>query len=154
MWDELYRRHHSELLRYCYGACESRETAEDLAQEVFLKAMQNTDLFEDLGPKQQRAWLYRTVKNLIVDRYRSRVRQDRYIQTLESEPQEEPGFGAAEMGLLLQVLPEPDRAMFQLHFVEGYTAAELGELFQLPAGTVRSKLSRGKGLLKKRLLED
>lgn len=68
MWEELYEKHYPELLKYAAAACKSRTEAEDLAQEVFLKALQNADIFQDLGPSQRRAWLYRTLKNSICDR--------------------------------------------------------------------------------------
>ena len=57
MWEELYEKHYPELLKYAAAACKSRTEAEDLAQEVFLKALQNAEIFQDLGPSQRRAWL-------------------------------------------------------------------------------------------------
>ena len=50
MWEELYKRHYPELLGYCLKACQDRALAEDLAQEAFLKALQDPDTFEDLVP--------------------------------------------------------------------------------------------------------
>ena len=70
MWDELYREHYSELLNYCAKVCRDRALAEDLAQEVFLRAMQNAHIFEDLSRSQRRAWLFRTLKNMLMDSYR------------------------------------------------------------------------------------
>lgn len=150
MWEDIYRRHYRELLRYCCRACGSQEAAEDLVQEVFLRALQNADTFVDLGPNQQRAWLYRAVKNLIVDRYRLCVQEEQYLQrNREHEEAEEPGYGSAEAALLLLQLPEQDRVLFRLRYIEGYNASELAEIFHLPTGTIRSKLSRSKALLKR-----
>ena len=56
MWEEIYQKHYPELLRYAAGVCKNQTEAEDAAQEVFLKALQNADTFEDLGPSQKRAW--------------------------------------------------------------------------------------------------
>ena len=53
-----------------------------------------------------------------------------------------------EAELLLLRLPEQDRAMFHLRYMEGYTAVELAQMFDLPSGTVRAKLSRSRKLLK------
>ncbi len=149
MWDELYNQHYLELLRYCLAACEDRQIAEDLAQEVFLKALQHGDLFEDLGPKQRRAWLFRALKNLICDRYRRYVLESRYIQA--NPPDEsslDPGIQELENGMLLQKLDPEDQKLFTLRFMEGYTAAEIGEMLNIPAGTVRSRLSRCRKRLK------
>ena len=75
MWEALYKAHYPELLRYCAAACHDPALAEDLTQEVFLKALQNVDTFEGLGPSQRRAWLYRTARNLFVDAMRRTARE-------------------------------------------------------------------------------
>ena len=154
MWEELYEAHHSELLRWCAAACRDEALAEDLTQETFLRAIQATEDFEDLGPSQRRAWLYRTMKNLLVDRIRRAKLEASYLETYpEDTVQPEPGYGAAENALLLSALSDQDRALFHLRYVEGYTAAELARMFQMPPGTVRARLSRARTLLKKTLSE-
>lgn len=149
MWDELYRQHFPELLRYCTGACRDRELAEDLAQETFLKALQNADTFEDLGPSQRRAWLFRTMKNLLCDRYRRAVLEEQHLlNSREDASYLEPGIQRTENELLLEALPPEDRAVFTLRYMEGYNASEISELLGVPAGTIRAKLSRCRKLLK------
>lgn len=153
VWDALYKKHHMELLRYCTSVCGNMQTAEDLAQEVFLKAMQNADVFEDLGPSQQRAWLFRTMKNLICDGARRAAVEARYVEIYPDDTvAPETGYSQTENALLLAALPEPDRTLFRMRYVDGYTAAELAEIFGLQPGTVRSKLSRSRAIL--RLLLD
>lgn len=154
MWDEIYEAHHNELLRWCAAACHDMELAEDLAQETFLKALQSADLFEDLGPSQRRAWLFRTMKNLLVDRCRRAKLEQLYTDTYPQETvEQEPGYGSAECSLLLAQLPPEDRALFHLRYVEGYNASELAQLFHMPPGTVRAKLSRSRLLLKNMLTD-
>lgn len=149
MWDELYKMHYPELLHYCTGVCHNRALAEDLVQEVFLRAMQNTHIFEDLGRAQQRAWLFRTMKNMLMDCYRKAAVETRYTQFyLPEESAPEPGFGQIEAAMLLQKLPQEDRVLFQLRYMEGYNASELSEMFGLPTGTVRAKLSRSRKILR------
>ncbi len=150
MWDEEYRAHYPELLRCALGMCRSREQAEDLAQETFMKALQNADTFEDLGPNQRRAWLFRTMKNLFFDQYRRAALEASYAQVFQADAvAPEPGYGAAEAELVLSRLPDIDRALFHMRYVEGYSAEELGKMFNLSAGTVRSKLSRARAYLRK-----
>lgn len=154
MWDALYKAHYPELLRYCLGVCGHQETAEDLAQEVFLKALQNADTFEDLGPSQRRAWLFRALKNLICDKARRAALEERYRECYPEETvAEEDGFGETENQMVLARLSDQDRALFQMRYIEGYSAQELAELFGLPPGTVRAKLSRCRKQLKT-MLED
>lgn len=152
MWDEIYERYYPELLRYCVHACGNAAEGEDLAQEVFLKALQNADLFQDLGASQKRAWLYRALKNLIYDRYRRTQMENAYLEVLEEDAvYVEPGIEKTENSLLLSRLSEEDRALFHLRYFEDYNASELAEMFGLPTGTIRSRLSRARKLLKEML---
>lgn len=153
MWEELYKAHYAELLHYCIGACRDNGLAEDLTQETFLKALQNGDTFADLGPSQRRAWLYRTVKHLICDHYRRKALQERYSEEPEESTVQEEGYQLAENAQVLAALPVQDRVLFQLRYLEGYDASELAEMFDMPAGTVRAKLSRGRKRLKALLFE-
>lgn len=147
MWEELYQRLYPELAAYSLRAW--GEEAGDLTQEAFLRALQAGDCFLDLSPAQKRAWLYRTVKNLAIDRHRRRVLEEACLPPEEDAAVEEPGYGRVETELLLARLPEPDRTLFRLRYLEGYTARELAELYGLPAGTVRAKLSRAAKALHK-----
>ena len=152
MWEALYEKHQKELARYCYGICHDPEEAQDLVQETFLRALQSGDLFPDLGPQQQRAWLYRTARNLMVDRFRRAALEERTLPNLqEPEDQEEAGYGSVEAQALLERLSPEDRALFTLRYQQGYTAPELAELLNQPSGTIRCRLSRIRSRLQKEL---
>lgn len=128
MWDEIYKKYHPELLRWCLGACRDKELAEDLVQETFLKALQSADTFEDLGPSQCRAWLYRTMKNLLYDRYRRAVLEAEHLQqTDENAVYLDPGIQKTENEMVLQMLAPEDRMLFTLRYLEGYNASEISK---------------------------
>lgn len=150
MWEELYEKLYPELKRYACAACHNPSEAEDVAQEVFLKALQTGDAFLDLGPGQRRAWLYRSLKNLLCDRYRRGQLESAYldVQDLEAAIYTEPGIQEVENRLFLASLSPQDRALFHLRYEEGYTASELADLLDIPAGTIRARLSRMRKLLK------
>lgn len=154
MWDEIYQRHYPELLKYCIAACRDQELAEDLVQETFLKALQNAEVFEDLSSSQRRAWLYRTMKNLLCDRYRRAVLEKEYLQ---QSPEEvtymEPGIQQTENEMVLQKLTPEDRMLFTLRYMEGYNAQEISEMLGIPTGTIRARLSRCRKRLKHMLEE-
>ena len=155
MWEELYETYQKELLRYAARMCGDGGYAQDLVQEVFVKALQNGELFEDMGSGQRRAWLYKTMKNLFYDHYRRAQTEDTYINSLQWEATYwEPGIQKTENALLLARLSPEDRALFHLRYEEGYTAPELAAMFHLPPGTIRSRLSRCRAILKKTLLEE
>lgn len=154
MWDELYERHHRELLRYAKRMCGEEELSQDLVQDTFLKALQSGPVFEELGDSQRRAWLYRAMKRLFFDHYRHRRIENAYLDTLQAETAYwEPGIQETENKLFLAQLSREDQALFHLRYEEGYSAAELAEMFHVPPGTVRARLSRSRALLKKTLLE-
>ena len=152
MWEELYEKHYKELLRYAVAACKNLAEAEDAAQEVFLKALQNPDTFQDLGPSQKRAWLFRSLKNLMCDRYRRGQLENAYLEARQEQAEYwDPGIQETENRLLLAQLTPEDRTLFHLRYEEGYSASELSEMFHIPAGTIRARLSRMRILLKNML---
>lgn len=151
--DELYARHFDELARFCAMLCRDREKGADLAQETFLRALEHAEQLMPLTPEQKRAWLYRTAKNLFMDEARRNLRfLERQQMLYAGEGEEEPGYAGAEAMLLLLKLPPEMQTLFRLRYLEGYSAAELGELFHMPPATVRTKLSRARQLLKKEIL--
>ena len=70
MIEELYHSYQKELTAWCRGMTQNASLADDLVQEAFLRALINSQLLEHLRENQRRAWLYRTVKNLYLDRVR------------------------------------------------------------------------------------
>ena len=153
MWEELYKQHYQELLRKAVCICRNSAQAEDAVQETFLRALQNVSVVEDLGPSQRRAWLFRALKNLLTDGFRRNTLEDQYTQELPPEAaiEQEPGFEDIENELFLSRLPPEEQLVFRLRFLEGYTAEEISVMLNLPAGTVRSRLSRSRKKLQKML---
>lgn len=140
MIEELYTSYHNELVKWCQTMTDSHELAEELVQEAYLRAMLHQDMLEMLQEKQRRAWLYRTVKNLYIDNIRHRSFEDVVEDVPENveEPQE---FTEFEWIKLLESLPDIEGVLFSLRYLQGYNSNQLGRMFNLPSGTVRSKLS-------------
>lgn len=151
MWEELYEDHYKELVAYGVRMSGSKELAEDLVQETFVKALMNTELIEDLSPGKRRAWLYRTFKNLFFDRYRRTILESEYEQNWHPEPLEDQGMQEVENTMVLQSIDPRDRAIFQLRYFDGYSAEEISQLMNIPPGTIRSRLSRCRKYLKRDL---
>ena len=151
MWEELYEDHYQEIVAYGTRMFGSKELAEDLAQETFVKALMNTDTVADLSPSKQRAWLFRTFKNLFVDHYRRAVLENEYAQNWQTAYLEDQGIQKIENAMLLQSIRPQDRMIFQLRYFDGYSAEEISQMMNLSPGTVRSKLSRCRKTLKQNL---
>ena len=150
---DLYERHFEELRRYCLQLCRNGDMALDLVQETFMKALEREETMASYSPEQQRSWLYKAARNLFLDIVRrNTLLQRKQSLLLDEEEGEEDGFSRAETELLLLRLPTEMRTLFRLRYLEGYSAAELGEMFDLPAATVRTRLLRARQLLKKEMI--
>ena len=149
--EALYTNYHTELTRWCAGMTGNRETARELVQEGFVKALQNEELVTSLREEQARAWLYRTVKNLYIDRVRHTARESIVEELPETAGATPAEYAEIEIAQLLQSLPSIDRKIFVLRYMEGFTSAQIGEIYHLPAGTVRAKLSNARSLLRSAL---
>lgn len=81
--EECHRTCCPELTGWCRRMTGDPVLAEDLVQEAFLRSLLHLPLLESLTEKQSRAWFYRTVKNLFLDR----KRHERYKTVAETLPQ-------------------------------------------------------------------
>ena len=151
MWEELYEAHYRELTAYLIHMSASKELAEDLVQETFVRAMINAGTLVELSPSKQRAWLFRTVKNLFFDRCRRAILENEYIESRRPEGTEDRDMQMVDNSMLLQKLIPQDQVIFQLRYFEDYSAQEIAKMMNLPPGTVRSRLSRCRKFLKQNL---
>jgi RNA polymerase sigma-70 factor (ECF subfamily) len=152
MIEELYDSYFEELLKWCTMMTREKEQAEDLVQEGFLRAMDNEEVLSGLSKKQQRSWLYRTIRHLYIDK----IRHSAYETVTETFSEEGSTMEELEVLLykeLLLELPEEERLMFVMRYLEGYNSKELGEFWGLSPGTIRSKLFWARNRLKKALME-
>jgi len=145
--EHIYGAFYRDLLAYCQAMTKSKPSAEDLVQETYLRAMNHWDDVEQLSRSQCRSWLYRTARNLYIDQLRKRSRETPEEDKLALVPFEEDLSRAAVLQLIGR-LPNTERALFSMRYFEGYNARELGELFELPAATVRSRLASARQRLR------
>lgn len=138
----LYETLYTPLVRWCRLMTGDLQTAEELVQEAFLRALLHGEVLAGLAESQQRAWFYHTIKNLYVDR----VRRGKWEMTVDRFPESQAEHEASEAlfmvewGELLTFLPGLERHIFVLRYLHGYTSEQIGKMMHMPAGTVRSKL--------------
>lgn len=159
LFDGLYEAHRHSLHAYLLGRTGDAELALDLLQEAFVRAWRNLDAVTALPEPRQRAWLYATSRNLVIDQYRARATrtaaQDVLVAEIESDGQisesaEQTVERVRELDLVeaaMQRLPDELRTVLVLQVLGEHTSAEIGELLGRPAGTVRYQLSRARKLL-------
>lgn len=139
--ESIYEKFYEPLLRWCIGMAGNTSTGEDLAQETFLRAWQHLDELGDLSAGQQKSWLYKTAKNLYIDRIRKLTREVCAGDEKLEQSVFEQDFTGIAVSELVNRLPLPERELFILRYFQGYNATELGRMCDLPSSTVRSRLS-------------
>ena len=151
----LYDRFQPEILRYLAHRIGDPDTAEDLAQQVFLKAWQAVPRYESRGVP-FKAWLYRMAHNQMVDYFRTR----RPTTDLEGvdPPQESEAEGiviAAETSAVLDAalarLSEDHRQVLVLRFLMEKSAREIGEIMGRKEVTVRGLQMRALQALRREI---
>lgn len=157
MWELLYETFWDRLEHFCCNLCRDEARAEDLTQEVFLRALQNRSLINSFTERQCKAWLFTTARNLYCDQLRRAAKEKQLLSTFfPEEDSAEPDFAldTVEAASLLALLTPEERRLFALRYTAGYNASEIGQLLSLPPGTVRSRLAQIRHRLKTELTED
>lgn len=149
--EEILDRYGPLVWRMAVQGTGSASDGEDVAQEVFVSLIRCDPAFAD--ESHLRAWLIRATANRCKSWGRSAWR--RRTVSLESAPDlsapEPDGGGVLEA---VAALPPKYRWPVYLHYVEGYTAGEIGQLLGCPRNTVLSRLSRARAKLKDALKEE
>lgn len=141
----------------------SREEAEDLSMEAMVRAYEAFDRFDGSNFK---AWMLRIVTNLYINRYRQKQRGPQ-LGSLDDEGMMEPmgledeipdrvlldNMVGAEVERALAQVPEDFRTAVILSDIEGLSYQEIADVTEVPIGTVRSRIARGRSILRRLLSE-
>jgi RNA polymerase sigma-70 factor (ECF subfamily) len=163
-YSELVRRYQDRIYTVISGMVGAREDALDLTQEAFLKG------YMSLGRFRQEAgfytWLYRIAVHLCIDYSRKRKRHqeplslDQYllrdlgVEPEDTSPSRDPERAAINVHLRAAIrtalprLSEPFRTAVILHDVEGMSQEEVARIMNCPRGTAKSRIQRGRYLLR------
>lgn len=123
-----------------------RADAEDVTQEVFVRLLNRAPAFAD-GEHEKR-WLLRVAVNLCRDQLKGFWRK-RAVELEPGLPAQDPeSLGLAEA---IVALPEQYKGPIHLHYCEGYSVAEIGEILRLGQSAVKMRLKRGRDLLRREM---
>ncbi|WP_373166234.1 RNA polymerase sigma factor [Agathobaculum sp. Marseille-P7918] len=145
----LYHRNIDAVYRLCYVYLRNHADAEDAVQSVFLRYLQKRPEFHDMS--HETAWLLLTAKNCCRDQLRTWWRRQRVDLDTLPEPTACTDAETRETLHILLSLPEKYRVPLYLHYIEGYPAKELSPLLGCRESTVRTRLQRGRSLMKRQL---
>ncbi len=152
-FERLYRCHHGRVYSVAMRMTGS-QWAEDLTQEVFIRAWQKLHTFR--GEASFGTWLYRLAVNLILSRRETLRRRDQRKVTGQGifermvARSASPGT-ALDLDEAIQRLPDGARQVFVLFDVEGYPHSEIAEMMGISTGTSKSQLHRARVMLRETL---
>jgi RNA polymerase sigma-70 factor (ECF subfamily) len=156
-WEEIVRNYSRRIYNLAFRFTSRADAAEDLTQEVFIRVYRSLEQYD---PKQGdlQNWLMRLARNLIIDDYRRRQRapQDAHAEDIEDHSYHLRSAGGSaqrelerqEIGKQVQAAIDrlsPDlRTCVILRDIEELSYQEIVDLLQIPEGTVKSRINRGR----------
>ena len=159
-WDEIVRTHSARVYRLAYRLTGNRPDAEDLTQEVFVRVFRSLASYQ---PGTFEGWLHRITTNLFLDhaRRKQRIRFDALPDDVGDKlpgllPSPAVGFDDqsfdADIEAALAELQPDFRVAVVLCDVEGLSYEEIAAVLDVKIGTVRSRIHRGRSMLRKALV--
>ena len=153
-FERLYRAHVDRVYALCVRMVSDRGLAEELTQDVFVRAWEKLALFR--GESSFGTWIHRLTVNLVLNRRDSDGRRDRRlvddadaVEALPSRPLA-PG-DRMDLDKAIAGLPPGARRVFVLHDVEGYRHEEIADLLGITSGGSKAQLHRARLLLREAL---
>jgi len=174
-FEETAMEHIDSLYNMALRLVFNKEEAEDLVQETYLKAYRFFDSFQK--GTNIKAWLYKILKNTFINKYRKEIATPGEIlyedleainsglaykqetnstelaDTLESKYADFSGLLEDDVKQALDSLPAEYREAILLSDVEELSYQDIAEIANVPIGTIKSRLNRGRKLLQKKLFE-
>jgi RNA polymerase sigma-70 factor (ECF subfamily) len=160
----LYEEYYDRIAHYVYVRIGDKSEAEDIASEVFLKALESLRTYEERGLPMQ-AWLFKIAHNMVVDHLRKATKYKKIpIETVEindeSDPQKtaETNIEMEKVAIAMQQLTDEQKEVIQLRFFGGLNSREVSVLLNKSDGAVRemqrAALEKLRGLLSESKLGD
>ncbi len=143
-----YEKYSDMLFRIALLEIRNHEDAMDAVQDVFLKYMQKSILFS--SDEHEKAWFIRSTINRCRDIYRKNaVRNHEDIADIEhTVAAEEVSDETKEVLQAVEQLPEKNRTVIVLHYLEGMSVEATAKTLKLSLSAVKMRLSRGREMLK------
>lgn len=152
----LINEYQTNMFVTAFNICKNVEDAKDVVQDTFIAYHTSNHQFND--EQHIRAWLFRVTVNKAKDVSKSfwhrKINKDKmslenYIQTLPFETKEDSALFEAVLNL-----PEKYRIVIHLFYYEDWSIREISQILHISESNVKTRLSRGRKLLKKVLKED
>ncbi|MBS3915867.1 MAG: RNA polymerase sigma factor [Bacteroidetes bacterium] len=153
--EQLYRKYYGRMMGTCMRYLGNEDEAREVLNTGFLKVFQNLHSF--LGESNLEGWIYRIIRNAIIDKIRSRVkfREESLTEVLEDTVgvnanalQE---LYAKDLLKMLHDLPDTTRLVFNMYAIEGFKHEEIAKVLSISSGTSKWHVSEARRILKQKL---
>ena len=155
-FERLYRQHVNRVFSLCARMVTDRSRAEELTQDVFVRAWEKLHLFR--GESAFGTWHHRMTVNVVLNarksegRSRSRFEDDEEGDGVDALPSRPLAPGdRMDLEAAIAKLPPGARRVFTLHDVEGYKHEEIAEMLGVTSGATKAQLHRARLLLRRAL---
>jgi RNA polymerase sigma-70 factor, ECF subfamily len=155
---DIYQRIEDEiprLRRYARALTRDRSAADDLVQDCLARALGKIHLWQQ--GTDLRAWLFTILHNQYVNHVRRAVREGFTVELSDTEtmltspPTQDRSLELRDLERAIATLPEEQRAVLLLVGLEGMRYEDVAAVLDVPVGTIRSRLSRGREMLRRLL---
>lgn len=158
--DELLRRHYDRVHAVCRRIAGTTRDADDAAQEAMIRVIRNIDKFD--GRSAFGTWVYRIATNTALDELRRRKRRPQLHVVGDDDMEHEPADEMSHRHIddvadritiddALAELPEDFKAVVVMRDVGDLDYAEIAAALDIPVGTVKSRIARGRRILVEKL---
>jgi|GraSoiStandDraft_5_1057265.scaffolds.fasta_scaffold260312_1 RNA polymerase sigma-70 factor (ECF subfamily) len=144
-YEDLVAVMEKPLLYYAMRLTGDRNTALDVLQETWIRALHGIQRLKD--PGSIRSWLYRIVHGIAVDDVRRKTLRERAEEVRLDVPEDRETFRADDAAAIHRALDELEpkhKEVLTLYFLEEFSIAEIAEIVDCPEGTVKSRLYHAK----------
>ena len=155
-WESIVDQHSDRVFRLALRLTGNRHDAEDLTQEVFVRVFRSLHTYQ---PGTFEGWLHRITTNLFLDQARGKQRirfdamtEERADRLTSASPSPDAAYADQQFDddveRALATLPPDFRAAVVLCDVEGLSYEEIAQILDAKLGTVRSRIHRGRAMLR------
>jgi RNA polymerase sigma-70 factor (ECF subfamily) len=156
-FEEVVNVQYESLYRFAYSLAQREEDARDLTQETFAQLARKAGQIQDKS--KIKSWLFTTLYRAFIDTRRWKTHHPHVeveaadFELPVNQPEGAERIDAATAREALMKVDEVFRAPLILFYLEDHSYLEIAEILNIPVGTVMSRISRGRGMLR-RLVED
>ncbi len=158
-FEVLYRRYQSKLFIYCFGFVKSRDIADDLVQDIFLKIWLKRSL---LNPTHSfGAFLFKIAKNAILDYFRHQSAESSFfesfyhrVELLHHQSEEDIIYADLKKiaEAVIEKLPEQRQKIFKMSREEGMSYDEIAQTLSISPNTVKEQIARSLKFIREQLM--